>query len=474
MNHLPQNELGICHICYEAIDQVLLDPTNQFFDEDLVSAKNFRIAEMEDGDNYEPPNVLRQKDLVKAAMNNAEAYKDTPCYQDHLNKVAERQRLLKHAQQRHQLTKLEARRNRQLQLKADYVRSCYGDSLKIRELLFLLSALSLTPEKLKFIALIVNAATGCISYSITFEDPSDGILKRIDFESIFVNCFKNMEENDAFHAYFSGRGHFLTLQLFTVGAITVLPLLSNTTSSRAEKSLRKDEKAKYGIRLSLASCARLELLKAKRNSILQDSIRFAYGMNAIEHGETCFYASLSHIASHLQMSIMEGKYGQYNKNKKRERVFVPTPKPEPAPTPAQIARPTPERQDDDDQIMRSRSESPSDEIWDDKRMAELDTALENKAHQRKQELSLRNHDDNEGFYKYIYEQDPPYQTPQINVRNGDFQSFLREWNRTSDLPLQHQVYHRRQLCKFFRPIIQPTVALEEMMWNFTSFNLNEY
>ena len=236
MYHQPPSHLGVCKICQEAIDQVLLEPDNPIFKEDLVLPINHRIAEMEDGEDYEPPDVMRQKDLVKAAMNNAEAYKGTRCYKDHLDKVAEREHLLRHLQKKHEIQKAEARRNRELQLKADYLRSCYGDSEQIRELLFLLSALCLTPDKLKFIALIVNAATGCISYSITFEDPTDGILKRIDFESIFVNCFKNMDDKDAFHAYFSGRGHFLTLQLFTVGAITVLPLFNNTLASRAEKS----------------------------------------------------------------------------------------------------------------------------------------------------------------------------------------------------------------------------------------------
>ena len=101
-------------------------------------------------------------------------------------------------------------------------------------------------------------------------------------------------------------------------------------------------------------------------------------------------------------------------------------------------------------------------------------ALEQKAHKRKQSLFLRNHDDNDGFYKYVYEQDPAYQTPQINVKNGNFEDFLREWNRTADLPRQHQVYHRRQLCKFFKPIIQPTLGLEATLWNFVSYNLYEY
>ena len=474
IHHQPPSHLGVCRICQEGIDKILLEPDNPIFREDLILPINHRIAETEDGDNYEPRDVMKQRELLKAARNNAEAYKGTQCHKDHLKKVAEREYLLKHSLKKHEMQKAEARKNRELILKADYLRSCYGDSEQIRELLFLLSSLCLTPEKLKFIALIVNAATGCISYSITFEDPCDGVLKRIDFENVFVNCFKNMDEKDAFHAYFSGRGHFLTLQLFTVGAVTVLPLLYNTAASRAEKGLRREEKAKYGMRMSLASCARLELLKARRNSIFQDTARFTHGMNAVEFGETSFYASLSHIASHLQILTIEGEYGQYNENKKRERVFVPTPKPEPTPPMALAPRPTPEPEEDDDQIMRSRSQSPSDEIWEDQRMAELDIALDERAHKRKQSLSLRNHDENEGFYKFVYEPDPAYQTPQINVKNGKFEDFLREWNRTADLPVDHQVYHRRQLCKFFKPVIQPVVGLETSLWNFVSYNLYEY
>ena len=476
MYHQPSSHEGVCKICRELIDEVLLEPDNTVFRENLVFPVNRRIAEMEDGDDHEPEEIMKQKDRVKATMNNAEAFKGKPCYQEYLDKVAEAHHLLRHLQQKFERAKAEARKNRRMLVQSDYIRSCYGDAELIREFLFLLSAISITPERLKFVTLIVNAATGCISYSVTFEDPSDNILKRVDFSNVFVNCFKNMEENDAFHAYFSGRGLFPAFQLLNLGAVTVYPLLSDTTISRTEKNLRQQEKAKYGMRLSLASCARLELLKAKRFSVLQEAAKFSHGMNAIEFGETNFYASLSYAASYLHISMVEKEYGQPNYHKKRTRVYVPPPTLPKLPPPPPQLPPQPGLGEDEDVAMRSRSQSASsnDDMWEDHRMAELDSAVENKIHHRKQMLSLRNHNENEGHYKFVYEQEPAYHMPQINVRNGKFDDFLREWIRTDDLPLEQQIFHRRQLCKFFRPIFQSTVELDESLFNYASYNIFEF
>ena len=524
MYHQPSSHEGICKICQEAIDKILDDPTNIIFRENLVFPTNRRIAEMEDGDDFEPEEIMKQKDLVRAAMNNAEAYKGKRCHKQYLDKVAEAHHLLAYYQRKHEIAKNEAKRNRDFQLKADYLRSCYGDADLLREILFMLSAICITPERLKFLALIVNAATGCISVSITFEDPADGILKRIDFADVFVNCFKNMEETDEFHAYFSGRGRHSAFQTLYIGAVTVLPLLSNTTTSRAERKLRENEKTNYGMRLSLASAARLELLKTKRESVFQDAVKFTHGMNAIEFGETNFYASLSYAASYLQLSTIQGVYAQPNDNKKRTKVFVPTQKPTPtqAQTPAQAQAQAPSRfeprpNEDENATMHAHPQSPFSEAWEDHRMAELDAAVENNAqikkqkltlydqdledldcdflpasspfqeqeeaeldattehkNTRKQKLVLRNHEENEGFFKFVYEEEPPFPMPQINVRNGNFEDFLREWNRTDDLPLRHQIYHRRQLNQYFQPILQSTTTLDESLFNFAAYNLLEF
>ena len=64
--------------------------------------------------------------------------------------------------------------------------------------------------------------------------------------------------------------------------------------------------------------------------------------------------------------------------------------------------------------------------------------------------------------------------PEINVQNGSFQDFLREWNKTDDLSPTHQVYHRRNLCKFFKPIQESTVCYHTYLFRYASYNLYDF
>ena len=394
----PKHHLGICSICEPLINDILLEPNSTTFRDDLVYARNRRIAEIQSGDDQEPRELTLARDAARVAQMNAEAYAKKSCHIEYDAIFDQKQKHLDAMVKKHEEAKTEGRNQRHQNLRADYHCGCYGDSETIRELLFLLSSICLEPSRLRFISLFVNSYNGDISYSITYVDPTDNQVKRQHFQSVFENVFRNAAEEDAYNVFFSARGMFPAFELFFIGGIKVFPSISDTTTSRFERSVRWEQKVQFGFRLSLQACARMELLRAKRNSLLQEAIRFTHGMNAIQFGESNFFASLSLAASHLKVSITNKEYGQET-TKVKKRVFVETPKALEARTAYHMEPIIPEDDEEDHRNAptRSRSQSPttgesqdplfgslSPDQWEEQRMNEINAELEQRAHRRKQ------------------------------------------------------------------------------------------
>ena len=84
------------------------------------------------------------------------------------------------------------------------------------------------------------------------------------------------------------------------------------------------------------------------------------------------------------------------------------------------------------------------------------------------------HESHSKLLKMVQAGPEPIRFPQLVVRFGSFSEFCEEWTKTSSMSTTQQTYYRRNLTRYFKPILLTDTDLDPCLFRFCAYSLYDF